>query len=102
MLSLLCLIMQFLLTRLCEARPANPDLCDVLIFISTHAPLRGATAPRAVCLVDVEFLLTRLCEARPLHLVPNGSRISIYRKRRTFFRKSTMIQHFSYPDCTLF
>ena len=74
---------RFLLTRLCEARTAIAAVLDL-----TVAPGR--------------FLLTRLCEARPLHLVPNGSRISIYRKRRTFFRKSTMIQHFSYPDCTLF
>ena len=92
--------------------------------ISTHAPLRGATsvflsicitvsflltrlceARRGFGLLQIrtyQFLLTRLCEARPLHLVPNGSRISIYRKRRTLFRKSTMIKHFSYPNYILF
>ena len=70
--------------------------------ISTHAPLRGATLRDRYFPTNDAFLLTRLCEARPLHLVPNGSRISIYRKRRTFFRKSTMIKHFSYPNYILF
>ena len=33
----------FLLTRLCEARPAKANPLATITIISTHAPLRGAT-----------------------------------------------------------
>ena len=71
--------------------------------ISTHAPLtRCDYSPVDTYDYPCDFYSRTSYEVRPLHLVDNGSRISIYRKRRTLFRKSTMIQHFSYPNYILF
>ena len=75
-------------SRASARRDGPRPLCSVpSSWISTHAPLRGATKTTSQLHSLLQFLLTRLCEARPLHLVPNGSHISIYRKRRTLFQK---------------
>ena len=85
--DILKMVVEFLLTRLCEARRVAEQKKEIMYCISTHAPLRGATgvifglverdlisthAPLRGATIDtlyehisILFLLTRLCEARP-------------------------------------